>query len=626
MLQEMREPWARLSCALYQEQAEPGAGVGLLDHLHRSEKLPPILDAVVLRDLVILHLRQGRREQALKLLQQGKAKYPGYFELDFIDAFLAARDNDFQRAVTVLNGSPRATKGVFIESGWDMSLRAKWLVGRMGDQVGNQALAGSQYFSGVCARPSFEPLVVGFLSQRLPADIVDSAQWELSHLARREPRYLEAVFYFLLVHRGFSAAQRLLDTLEMSAEQRTALQAKLRFVVSSYLRHPEGSTGAFGIVLTGPFFVHSSLARINAEIAGALLSRTDFSTALEPHGYAMLRPENLPNGNAILSGLYRRPPHLDLTIRHHWPPDFSRPSAGKLAVIVPWEFGAVPISWVEQIERNVDELWVPSRFTRDVFVKCGVSPGRIAVVPNGVNVEIFRPDGATWRPPEARGFTFLFVGGAIERKGVDVLVNAYQRAFTASDDITLIVKDIGSKTFYQHMTLIPWIRQQAEKLQSPRLLLLTDELTEGRLAELYRGCDAFVLPYRGEGFGMPLLEAMACGKPVIATREGPASEFCPPECSWLISAKTVPIPNGIGGLGELAAEPTWFEPDAEELARAMREVYENRREAMRRGARAGEQIRPAFHWHRITRMYLDRISEMMEREMNLAAPALQASH
>jgi glycosyltransferase involved in cell wall biosynthesis len=110
---------------------------------------------------------------------------------------------------------------------------------------------------------------------------------------------------------------------------------------------------------------------------------------------------------------------------------------------------------------------------------------------------------------------------------------------------------------------------------------------------------------------MPLLEAMACGKPVIATREGPASEFCPPECSWLISAKTVAIPNGVGGIGELAAEPTWFEPDAEELARVMREVYENRGEAVSRGARAGEQIRPAFHWHRITGMYLDRISGMM---------------
>lgn len=624
-LQGMHEPWARLSCAFYQEQVEPGAAVVLLDRLQRVEKLPPIVDALVLRNLVVLLLRQGRREQALTLLGQAQRKYPGYFELDYIEAFLAATDKDFQRAVAVVNESSRKPKGTFVESGWDVSLRSRWLVAKMGDHVGNQAVSSGLYFSGVSARPSFEPSVVGFLKQRLPEDIVDSVQWELCHLARREPRYLEAVFYFLLVHRGFSAARRMLETIEMRAEQRTALQAKLRVVASSYLKKPEGSSGPIGIILTGPFLVHSSIARINAQIASALLSRGDFSVALEPHGYAMLLPESLPDGGRLQAALYRRPPHLDLTIRHHWPPDFSRPSAGKLAVIVPWEFGAVPVSWVEQIENNVDELWVPSKFVRDVFVKCGVNPRRIAVVPNGVNIEIFRPDGVTWRPPEARGFTFLFVGGAIERKGVDVLVNAYQQAFTQRDDVTLIIKDIGSKTFYQHMTLIPWIRKQAEKTEGPRVLVLTDELDEARLAELYRGSDALVLPYRGEGFGMPLLEAMACGKPVIATREGPASEFCPQDCSYLISAKTVPIPNGIGGLGAFATEPTWFEPDAEELARVMREVYERRGEAAIRGARAGEHIRPRYHWHRITGMYLDRISALMERELTLAAPALQGT-
>jgi glycosyltransferase involved in cell wall biosynthesis len=81
--------------------------------------------------------------------------------------------------------------------------------------------------------------------------------------------------------------------------------------------------------------------------------------------------------------------------------------ARKLVVIVLLKLGAVWVSWVLQIARNLDVLCVPSRFTRDVFAKCGVSPNRIAVVPNGLKVEIFRPDGAAWRPPAARGFTFL---------------------------------------------------------------------------------------------------------------------------------------------------------------------------------------------------------------------------
>ena len=625
IFRQMREPWARLSDALYQDQAQPGSALAQLDLLRRQEKLPPILDALVLRNLVVLQIRHDRPQQALKLLQKGLRKYPGYVELRYIEAFLAIQNGDVSQGVTLLKEIASKPRGVFAGSGAEASYRAQWLTGVVGDLVGNQSVACSHYFAGVCARPPFEPSVVGLLKQRLPADVVDAMQWELCHLARSDPRYLEPVFSFLLIHRAFPAARRLLDTLHLSETQRAVLHDRFNLVHSSYQKRPHGSAGPVGVLLTGPFFIHSSIARINREIATALLSRAGFSPALEPHGFSLLSPQSVLNGNTIQNGLYRRPANLDLTIRHHWPPDFSAPPAGKLTVILPWEFGSVPRAWVNQIEKNVDELWVPSKFVKDVFTRCGVHPDRIAIIPNGVNTNEFRPDGKSWRPPEARGFTFLFVGGAIERKGIDVLVKAYQQAFTTQDSVTLIIKDIGSTTFYRHMTLLPWLRKQAEKSHSPRLLILKDEFDETKLAELYRGCDAFVLPYRGEGFGMPLVEAMACGKPVITTAEGPASEFCPADCSYFIPARTVPIPGGITGFGELAGEPTWFEPDAGELARLMRELYENQTEAAVRGARAAERIRPAYNWRRVTEIYLDRIAALTGREFSTAVPALLAS-
>ena len=258
-------------------------------------------------------------------------------------------------------------------------------------------------------------------------------------------------------------------------------------------------------------------------------------------------------------------------------------------------------------------------------MRSGVRAERVAIVPNGVNIKSFCAEGKSWRPPEARGFTFLFVGGAIMRKGVDILVAAYQKAFNAQDEVTLIIKDIGSQTFYRHMSLVPWLKKEAAKPENPRLIVLLDELDETKLAELYRGSDVVVLPYRGEGFGMPLVEAMACGKPVIATAEGPASEFCPSDCSYLIPAKTVPIPGGITGFGELAGNPTWFEPDVDELARVMRDVYENRTEAAFRGARAGELIRPAYNWKTVTQLYMDRIAALTNRELTMTAVALQSA-
>ena len=71
------------------------------------------------------------------------------------------------------------------------------------------------------------------------------------------------------------------------------------------------------------------------------------------------------------TGVTNDPPlaHLaDVEVRHQWPPDFSPAPGGRLAVIQPWEFGAIPADWVEPIERNVDELWVPSEYVRRMYI------------------------------------------------------------------------------------------------------------------------------------------------------------------------------------------------------------------------------------------------------------------
>ncbi|NDQ55815.1 MAG: glycosyltransferase family 4 protein [Acidipila sp.] len=369
-----------------------------------------------------------------------------------------------------------------------------------------------------------------------------------------------------------------------------------------------------GIVLTGPFLVYSSVARINRALAVALLSSPDFSVGLKPHGFSAESPQRFPHGEAIRTAFYRRPRRLDLTIRHHWPHDFSRPRGGKLAVIVPWEFGALPRRWVVRIKQNVDELWVPSGFVRDIFRRCGVNRERIAVIPNGVDTGVFSPQGESWRPARARGFVFLFVGGVITRKGADLLLKAYLRTFCHRDDVTLVFKDIGSNSYYRYCTLLPEMRRETKKKGAARVLILTEKMDDRKLAALYRGCDALVAPYRGEGFCLPLAEAMACGKPVIATAQGPSQEFCTSKCAYLIPARTTALPGGMDGYGKLAGKLTWLEPDLEELAHTLRHVYEHREEAALRGARGVDRIRPNLDWTTVTAKYLERVAALTRAE------------
>src|SRR5262249_30225313 len=118
----------------------------------------------------------------------------------------------------------------------------------------------------------------------------------------------------------------------------------------------------------------------------------------------------------------------------------------------------------------------------------------------------------------ARGegrFAFLFTGGTIHRKGIDILLEAYLRAFSASDDVLLVIKDTGTRSAYTGQNQREAILALAGDRTRPRIVYLDADLPAHELAGVYRAADCLVQPYRGEGFCLPALEAMACGLPVV---------------------------------------------------------------------------------------------------------------
>jgi len=262
------------------------------------------------------------------------------------------------------------------------------------------------------------------------------------------------------------------------------------------------------------------------------------------------------------------------TITHCWPPDFAPGSEGPTIAILPWEVGAPPRAWVHQVRERVDRVWVPSAYVRDGYVASGMPPGIVDVVPNGVDLERFSPhgpvrelhDGASGR---TRSVTFLFVGGTIWRKGIDVLLAAWARAFGPDDDVRLVVKDFGVASVYKGQTAGDDVRALAARADVAPVTYLTDDLPAAELPALYRAADVVVLPYRAEGFCLPALEAMACGVPVIHTAAGPTGEFCPPDAGWPLRSRRVTF-EARTYAGPTAGPACALEVDPDELARALR--------------------------------------------------------
>jgi hypothetical protein len=246
----------------------------------------------------------------------------------------------------------------------------------------------------------------------------------------------------------------------------------------------------------------------------------------------------------------------------------------------------VPESWAESIRMNVDEVWAPSEYVRRAYIESGVAEELVHVVPNGVDLDRFTPDGPAWELPGARGTVFLFVGGTIARKGIDILLQAYAREFTAADDVTLVLKGFGAGSFYRGQTNENMIESFEAIPNRPDVVFLDEEVPFERLPSLYRAASAVVQPYRGEGFCLPALEALACGVPVIVTDGGPTDDFTSEECAWRIPSLRVPVDPDVFAEQELTLVPGAYvlEPDVQGLAAALRAASDSSQRAPKAAA------------------------------------------
>lgn len=311
----------------------------------------------------------------------------------------------------------------------------------------------------------------------------------------------------------------------------------------------------------------------------------------------------------------------DVEVRHQWPPVLSPPASGRLAVIQPWEYGAIPRDWIPQMAAHVDELWVPSEFVRHMYLMAGLDPERVVTIPNGVDLEHFSVEGERLALPEDCGpaedcgpdgtMRFLFVGGLIWRKGPDVLLKAWKSAFAGREDVVLIVKDVGATDVYRHGERDE-ILEHAASGALPRVAVIDRELDDQQMAQLYRACHVLVHPYRGEGFAMPVLEAMACGLPAIVTAGGPTDEFCPSDAGWRIRSQRAEFPTEQLGPYQTHGRPWVLEPDADHLAELMQEVAADPQERSYRGAGA-RAAAERYGWQRVAELYTERIGALAER-------------
>lgn len=356
----------------------------------------------------------------------------------------------------------------------------------------------------------------------------------------------------------------------------------------------------------GDQFSRHSLSRVNREVTSRLVGTyqhpveilTTETPELRPWGDPGLRPLAQRTGPVFTHA-------ADIVVRHHWPPDFSRPTHGRLVIVQPWEFGGIPDNWVAQIVAGVDELWAPTQWVADRYLEAGIDDDSVGVVPNGVDPFRFTPDGARYSFEIDASFRLLFVGGPIHRKGIDGLLRSYLRAFSRSDDVCLVIKTFGACTVYRNGNYVEDLRRLASDPALAKIELIETDLDDEQLTALYRSCNVLVHPYRGEGYGLPIVEAMASGVAVVATGMGACLDFCDTTTAHLIPA--VRTPATLQGMGP-SRQGYWLaEPDWDYLTDLLRYLPYHKEESSRLAATALSRARSQLTWDRAAGIAHDRI-------------------
>lgn len=300
-------------------------------------------------------------------------------------------------------------------------------------------------------------------------------------------------------------------------------------------------------------------------------------------------------------------------------PSFAEFGTGKYKILYTTiESYTIPNQFIESCE-FYDEIWLTSPWSAELL-RQHVKNKPIYSIPTGVDPSLYTEQGERYDfGTSTKSFVFLSVFAWNYRKGWDALIRAYLDEFSAEDDVSLLLMTRYQSGRSRYEKNKP--KEDIEKIMTefpnkdlPHIVRYGKVVKEKDMPKMYRAANAFVLPSRGEGGGLPPLEASLCGLPIIMTNCSGQQMYLRPDNSYSIEIDRLePVRPGQMHIhywdGQKFPALT-SDKVHQDLRQAMRAVFENYDEAQRRNRNLQKLIMENYTWNHTALLASQRLQEI----------------
>lgn len=275
-----------------------------------------------------------------------------------------------------------------------------------------------------------------------------------------------------------------------------------------------------------------------------------------------------------------------------------------------WETDKLPEDFVEGLNL-VDEIWTGSKANEQAMKSSGVIKP-IFIYPQAIETDRDWPEPYEIPGFPVKNFLFYSIFEWTDRKNPTALLNAYWQEFDGRDDVGLLIK-----TYFKNFTLANrrMIKNQIEVMKSrsgakkpPPVFLYLDLMDRQQVMRIHKTGDAFVSAHRGEGWGVPQVEAALAGRAVISTGYSGVHEYFENDkTAKLLPYEMIKLRGMSHSSRWYDGSQNWADVDQEALKKAMRWAFEQPGERVAMAEAGRDFVIDRFNLGRVGSEMADRL-------------------